>query len=563
MRKIILNTIIIIILSSTFFNCNKKDLKNEIDSETNVLYQDNNFNKDFSNLSIVLSKALNDSKEFRSKVKSEALIMFDGDYDILLKDFKNKMIKFTDKSEPVSIKDFLTDYYPKKTQKSGGNIIDSLTEIYPDLQISVPVHAEDWDENFIPRVAFIPVETNNDTEILPGYYNEDEIEIDAVNRPDDPVVVVGLSERSAHPGPGPTPAPPTSVDITVAGITTESGIRLTWTIENQDGDILGYNIYRKSAGQNDYLKVGYNSGVDNMTYDDIEVISNTSYSYYVKARGPGSLSEKSNTINITAPILTPSDLTSFDVTQYAINDVEARWTLDPEEYYGDLILSRRVVGSNTDYVPIETFDPNGQHYYLDNDIEPGENIIYKIHNQTQQGESNPKFDFIHTPYRDISGPTPVYIRAIACDEGIEQWYYGYPEFKITIAGVNPITNTSFPIQDKIKFDFVYGDDMTVQYFNDRLVYMWETGTWHDMISFHVVEYDNERLNATFTFSAKYKTKNADNTAFGIDAGLDFTYDLSSKDFNCGNSYYTYYEPTYKWLVFPVYGLEILVSPIGH
>lgn len=346
-------------------------------------------------------------------------------------------------------------------------------------------------------------------------------------------------------------------------MTTESGILLTWTTANASGTIYGYNIYRKVYGQGEFVKIGSNSGEYNNTYADADVISETVYSYQVRARG-SSLSEPSNTKNIAAPILTPSDITSFDVEQHSINDVESRWTLDPDEYYEDLILKRKIIGVNSDYVQIATLDPTGQHYYNDHDITPGKKIIYQLYNQTQNGQSNEKYDFLYAPYRDISISTPVYIRAISFTSwDFEAWYHGFPEFKITMAGANPSSNTSYPIQDKIRFDWNFGNEFGLQYFNNRLMLMWQTGAWQEMLSFHAVEYDNDRLDAEFTFNAKFKRKDADKKNFAPDGGIAFKYDLSSKDYNLGNSYYTYYDPTSMWLVFPECGFKILVSTEGQ
>lgn len=66
----------------------------------------------------------------------------------------------------------LEQYYPEQaTRSSDKSIIEELTEQYPNLQISIPVHAEEWNpEEFTPKVCFIPSDyVDLKTETVPGY----------------------------------------------------------------------------------------------------------------------------------------------------------------------------------------------------------------------------------------------------------------------------------------------------------------------------------------------------------------------------------------------------------
>lgn len=89
----------------------------------------------------VIAVALEDS-DFRALIKKDALIQFDGDYDILVKDFHNQMfINSTD-----SVKRFLANIVDRNFQlefkMSGEEFLEKITSVIPNLQIAVPVNCE-------------------------------------------------------------------------------------------------------------------------------------------------------------------------------------------------------------------------------------------------------------------------------------------------------------------------------------------------------------------------------------------------------------------------------------
>ena len=132
----------------------------------------------------------------------------------------------------VSIKDLLNAYMPDKGEagrKSGASTIDDLTEKYPYLQISVPVNAEEWDDDYMPLVTFIPEEYDEltTTEVTAYTPEGTTLALDAVNPPDEPVIVISMNERVEiveDPKTGGVPPIP----FNLIGFPTESGIRLVW-----------------------------------------------------------------------------------------------------------------------------------------------------------------------------------------------------------------------------------------------------------------------------------------------------------------------------------------------
>lgn len=82
----------------------------------------------------------------------------------------------------------------KKVASSTISLIDELIVEYPNLQISVPVHAEDLEnESYIPPVTFVTVEAYKGTaDYLVSYQGVETSLIDAKIEPENAIVVVGL-----------------------------------------------------------------------------------------------------------------------------------------------------------------------------------------------------------------------------------------------------------------------------------------------------------------------------------------------------------------------------------
>lgn len=566
MKKVKFLSIALILFSGMFLiiqSCQKDEIT-EV-KNARQLYQDTEYNNDFKNLSVALSKAVIEQNELRSLIKDEALIMFDGDYDILLKHIKDKPITDSKSKSTTTVKDVLNTYLLEDNAigKSSQDIIEDLAEQYPDLQISVPVHAEDWDdENFVPKITFIPEEYDeSSTQYVAAYYDGMEESLDAVTPPDEPVIVLSLNERvlalddyfaSINEVP--------NVSINLTAITTESGIRLTWVPSvNTGGVIQWYRIYRKQAGQTDFVLYHTNGGMFNTTFDDTNTQSNVYYSYYVIASNIEGDSQPSNIVNIQAPVNNPNGLLTFDAIHLAINDTELRWDNDYSEYFEGTKIFKKVVGVDSGYNLFGTYDPN-VHYVTDSYMTPGKRINYAAQQYSGTQLSNAKYDFVQIPYRDISQPSNIYIEKIKFDDwDIEGWLAGKPEFKLTIAGVNPLTNSSYAIQDKLEFYF--NCRHSYNNFNGRLVLPWDPSNWYEMLSFNLVEFDRNRGNLTINLSAKYKTKNDEKTNFNAEAGIDYSIKIDKKDENCGNSYLNYYDPESGWIYFPQYGARIYYSTV--
>ncbi len=143
------------------------------------------------------------NKEFRSMIKKEAQLMFDGDYDILIKKLDYMWLP----TQHMQVKELLVSSVNNNNLKSisscPGNVPDDgfferVQKTVPNLQVSVPVHCDEWDtENYIPLVAYLPLDYDESTTqyitAFDIYGKRYELSLDV--EPENPVIVVGISER--------------------------------------------------------------------------------------------------------------------------------------------------------------------------------------------------------------------------------------------------------------------------------------------------------------------------------------------------------------------------------
>ena len=556
----------LILLTGFICACSKDEVENR--QKPPVYFEANEYNTDLNDFSIAVSNALRSNHEFRKVIKDEALLMIDGDYDVLLKRILDRKVSPSESSlksgmSNYSVKDLLNDSHPGKSKglKTTASLIETLSADYPYLQIAVPVNAEQWNEaSYIPTVTFLPAEYDDGiTKSLIGYDSYGRlVEVDVINEPSDPVIVIGENERmylQSEPGDAVMPATPSNL----TGVQTESGIRLCWTMPAGTSafNTTGFYVYRKSTSETDYIKIYSVNGAYTRSYDDNAIEASRSYSYYIMSHNQGVTSEPSNYITMTAPNY-PKPVLSFDAIQNSGNEVELRWQNDHSQYILETRLYRHIVGVTGTYQILRSFTPNQQGYF-DTNIEPGRKIIYKVNHVTSVGESNAKYDFIQVPYRDISKKSPVFIKKINfADWTIERWVAGKPEFYITVTNVDAEKKTPYIVQDEIICNFS-DRSSTSQTFYGKKVLDWQPGYWFDMLSFYALEYDRSLGKLTVNASVGYNKKNIAKTGLDTSAGIDYAVTFSDKGEKCGNSYLNYFDVPMQWIVFPNYGVKILIS----
>ncbi|MCF6352427.1 MAG: DUF3103 domain-containing protein [Cyclobacteriaceae bacterium] len=140
----------------------------------------------------------------REFIKEQTTKQFDGDYNFLFGTHKDRNIAIESANGRVgemSFKEILFGEESAKNGRSNGNsFLDSLSELYPLLQIAIPelanASAETWDaDNEIPLIAVLP-ENIEGVETVTAYDTEGntyQLAIDT--EPDKPVIVISANER--------------------------------------------------------------------------------------------------------------------------------------------------------------------------------------------------------------------------------------------------------------------------------------------------------------------------------------------------------------------------------
>lgn len=558
--------------------------------EVSEVFEQTQYNEDLKNFSLAIGRALKGNKDFRNLIKNEALKRYDGDFDVLLSHIASKPIMNNNNQHhalrsdesTVLVKDLLNISYnidQNNLRSESSSIIDELMKKYPDLQISIPIHADDWDEDSdsIPIITFIPEESvDGVTKELTGYdQNENIVMLDALNAPDFPVIVIGQNERAGFAPIGPSgpiggngpitaidprdtipPTTPTNLRIS----TTAAGITLQW---NKRAKAIGYYIYKRKYNQDDFQKIRTVNGNNNTIYDDIDVEAGRTYSYYISAYNYFGESEPTDLV--TAVGVKPASLSAFSADIRTNRAAELRWTMVDDQYVDKVNLSKYIYTNSSAYTYefVKQFERN-DYDYIDTSIVPGTYVNYKMQIETATGVSTPLYDFVKVPYRDPSKPSPVRIKKIKCSESTEDWYRGSPEFSIKVLGVNTSDRTkSYEIQSEIRC--IFNGNMfkwNKEQSFDILAFNWQPDLWYDAVTFYVVETDkNENMDLELNAQVNYKKDNVFGTnGLGSAVTLKGNYKFLNKgDDEVGYYYLNYFDEKDQWLEFPNHGVYILIG----
>lgn len=129
-----------------------------------------------------------DFLEFRKELKRLAQLQFDGDYNVLYSQIKNKII---DNTNGITVEQFL---------QSRNTDISEFSTMYGNFQISVPVLCDEWNtSSYKPNVAYNPYGIKEGE--LTSIHSINSVSknlqmLRAIIEPSQTVVVLGLSERT-------------------------------------------------------------------------------------------------------------------------------------------------------------------------------------------------------------------------------------------------------------------------------------------------------------------------------------------------------------------------------
>ena len=626
--------ILVVIFGATMMACEKNEPDAVVSQQPiplplkeEAVFVQNEHNLAMRDFALAVGNAMNKNVEFRKMIKREALTMFDGDYDVLVQHIIDKPIQASHdeamqlRSGNITVRNLLEDSYSLSvnannhsgitTRNSINSIIDELLAQNPDLQITIPVHAEDWDENnTMPLIAFVPKEAGKGTPYIPGYDIANDfafVPVDGLNAPDEAVIVISQNERIIRRDPSLPwqpiivlhpidfipmdsvdleielpgfPDTPLQIDETVpsapTNLTAQStavGVGLSWTEPPQSDicHVYGYYIYRKGPADADFILRHVNNGYYNTGYYDQTTEAGLTYYYSVTAYNSAGQSVRSNVVTAIGTGR-PASVETFDAILNSNSEVELRWTTNNNQYIDAVHLYKKEwlwpLPTSSDYSLYQTFNANQYDffdYYTPLDFPLGRffkrQICYKMQIATPTGYSNPKYDFVRIPERSVTQPSPVRIKSITCNSNVESWFRGAPEFCIKVLNVNSQDKTkAYEVQPEIYIQFsgsIFGWAKT-QYFN-VLVLNWKMDEWYDVLSFYVIEDDsNDRDDFTLSAKVNFKLDFLDGT-LGEGSTAELNVNFSHKGETIGNGYLNYFDGIGKVIEFPNYGFKMTVG----
>lgn len=385
------------------------------------------YNEAFDGVAQTVSKAMVLSSDFRQVVKELSLQKFDGDYDIMLSTLGEQTVSDYASTKgltgPITVAQMFDELFPANTKTlTPEEILATLAEMYPLMQISVPVHAEDWEPGYIPTVVFLDDNyVDTVTEYVKGYNSAgEEVWVDAINGPDVPVIVISENERMGlsieeqqekiesiartHTQPASRVSPLDSLNngfipiigpiqigdpgfqiptltATTINDNVSSHIKLTWTLGSEGTLPTGFYVYRKAVGELSFTKIATLQGVVNRSYYDIHYMPLQTYEYYVASMSPSVLGEtKSDIVSCVAPSR-PNPVSGFESVPINLTRLQLEWN-SPSSYIDSMVISRLEINDpNADYhnVYAVTSPQSTANYYIDN-IAPGQKYIYTAAN---------------------------------------------------------------------------------------------------------------------------------------------------------------------------------------
>lgn len=510
-------------------------------------------------LAYSVHRAISESRDLRRFIHSEALLRQDGGYEFLISGALDKPIKrFSLKRKTqsslhdYSFGEILQEYLP--VTKSGSSLLEELQAQYPDLQVAIPVHADEWDpDTYIPMVVFETEDYDDATTLsVPGYDSEGHyIEVDAVNEPDVPVIVISHNEGLQRM-PSTDDASPNAIVKTLESAPydltaepTSNGIVLSWKYDDAVGS--GYRVWRKGPNETKYKRIASLTGLYNIGYQDTQVAAGMTYQYYVTVYQAGAQSEPSNYVTVVAPQST-SSLTGFKEFPSGLQ-VECEWT-NGQSSYADVVLEHKGPDDSSYSILNRTTDWSTNYCFTP--LERGRRHNFRAYRDNGNSYSDARTDFIYPPYRNTNDISYVYLKKITYPRGLEGWLRGDAEFDIVITYYNALSNS---VQaDSLFLRTASGDPLSVLFKEWRCQDVEKD--WYSLMSIHMIEQDP---GAEVSVKLGVKKGKKDGNGVWAEVTAQYNHIMLDGDDNCGSRDLFYYDNPEQILQFPLEGVEITIS----
>ena len=270
-------------------------------------------NKLLNDYAVVLARAVQ-QQELRSVIHARAMKKFDGDFDVLVTRLESEHLLQPD----CTVRELMSNLKTDSRLRSIGVVNQdsaylSISSVIPNVQVSVPVHCEEWDPaTFVPLVAVLPYDYKEKAgNIITAYDAEGKAyELSADEEPGFPILVVGRSERVDEHGNMDTagysvqvPASPTLRSFSLLPDYPEKlllthgmakSLLLEWTDVAND---TGYEVWRMTGTA---FQMVAQTVVNDNNYVDANLTPNQKYWYKVRAMNADGYSSWSPIMATTA-----------------------------------------------------------------------------------------------------------------------------------------------------------------------------------------------------------------------------------------------------------------------
>ena len=429
MRRLLYFAILATLITTS---CSEDTKYDNLFIDNPIEYTDNEKNDLICSYAQILATVIEDN-EVKNIIKKGAQLQFDGDYDILTSKLQDE--KLPNNGMTVQHRMAETKVLTRSSEKGfKGDLLELLKEIQkavPNLQVSVPVHCDDWDtENYTPLVAFKPdYYTDNSPETIKAFDSEGKVHIlSRTEEPEFPVIVVSESERIRPDGTSifddeyseefvknllstkATLSTPTGL---VLKHSTPRSLDIYWDAVVSDGY---YQIDRRIKSASLFTTIATTDGDENF-YKDSGLTAGAKYEYRIRLIDGNDQSAYSSIVASTASEKSADDplkLVWYKLDSDYMKDIESWDSGRPElritvfygaNYYGDTarykshILSPKrseiKEGCNPDFTIFNPWDPTEQGkalkvFWMEEDKDDGvtRNINMSINYENQLNEGN-------------------------------------------------------------------------------------------------------------------------------------------------------------------------------
>lgn len=551
-------------------SCNSID-PIEDGSETDDIKSTVTDNYDYyaENLGMAVHKAIADSPQARQLIKDEVMKQFDGDYDLLLSNAVSLQVDgdaMTRSAGTVTFGQLLESYIEAEPlTRSSESFLDELMEKYPDMQISVPVHADEWDpQTYTPNIAIVPSDyIDLVTETVPGIDSTgNNISIDAINEPDVPVIVVSRSERfdanlgTSIGGGSVVEAKPI---IKIIGEFYNGAVRIKYGVLLDTDRIKEIRLYR-TAGNSSIVSPIAILDKEKTEYSDWNIATNSEYVYHIILTYEGLdgkiYQAESKEVTVITDINTPNAVEDLNIEPRSGNRNFITWRNIKGEDYPTYIY--RTTPTENE-VLIAQLDSNADSYF-DENTTPGVKWTYTIrkYNKNVNKYSPSVRNYVYNPYRNPEAPSKVMLKKIYVNlHDVEGWLGGKPECYILAYGVNS-KNQAVPFGSVLNIQFARRSS-TSQDLNNLLCHWnyYSDERFYPAMNFHMIEYDIPSPTYTIDLSVLVGIKFLEFISLDIFGSLNMTY--QHKDCDCGIGQILYYENPEKVITLQNYGAKLFIS----